>query len=124
MNFEEVPILRKFKEHVQSRPDCTVTRQAMEKVEALLGQVQSSEGPGSGGAMPVEMLALRCSVIEKATRVLWACASATNQIEPVMWEQSPDFEASLKYFQQLPHLEFMRVTEKHRIKWEQGIRLM
>jgi hypothetical protein len=50
---------------------------------------------------------------------LWACAAATDNITPRIWDYVPDYEASLEYFLELADLELMAVTKRHRIAWEE-----
>jgi hypothetical protein len=69
--------------------------------------------------VPMDTLKASCAAIEKSTRILWACAAATNHIRPALWDYTADYEASLAYFTELEDLELMAITKKHRIEWEQ-----
>ena len=56
--------------------------------------------------------------MEKSTRLIWACAAATDQITPRLWDYLPDYASSLDYFLDLKDLELMAVTQRHGITWE------
>jgi len=64
-----------------------------------------------------------CEAVEKSTRLLWACAAATDQIAPRPWSYLPDYNASLDYFLALNDLELMAVTKQHRIAWEEDVKV-
>ena len=68
---------------------------------------------------PVARLKASCEAVEKSTRLLWACAAATDNISPRLWDYLPDYEASIAYFLSLDDLELMAVTKMHRITWEE-----
>ena len=73
-----------------------------------------------GGVAPVADLKASCEAVEKSTRLLWACAAATDQISPRPWDYLPDYKSSLDYFLSLNDLELMAVTREHRIAWEEA----
>jgi hypothetical protein len=73
-----------------------------------------------GDSAPVDNLRASCEAVEKSTRLIWACAAATDNISPRMWDYLPDYEASLTYFSELNDLELMAVTKEHRITWEES----
>jgi hypothetical protein len=72
------------------------------------------------GNAPVDNLKASCEAVEKSTRLLWACAAATDQIAPRPWDYLPDYASSLDYFLGLNDLELMAVTQQHRITWEEA----
>jgi hypothetical protein len=74
----------------------------------------------SFGGAPVADLKASCEAVEKSTRLLWACAAATDQIAPRLWDYLPDYQSSLDYFLNLNDIELMAVTQQHRITWEEA----
>jgi hypothetical protein len=72
-----------------------------------------------GNGTPVDNLRASCEAVEKSTRLIWACAAATDNISPRMWDYLPDYDSSLNYFSELNDLELMAVTKEHRITWEE-----
>jgi hypothetical protein len=77
----------------------------------------------SNGA-PIAGLKASCEAVEKSTRLLWACAVATDNVLPRIWAYLPDYESSIAYFQHLDDLELMAVTKQHRITWEETARAL
>ncbi len=127
MKFSEVPNLAKFEQFVQHNTANEIVQHAYKMVEARLGQVPDVAQPGQMPSHgPEELIAMkdRCAAIEESTRIIWACAAATDNINPPMWEDgAPDFQDAVNYFWALPDLEWMELTHVYRISWEKGIRL-
>jgi len=125
MKFTEVPNLSKFEKFAQEHPEDDILQHAYRMVEARLGEVQD-EPPEFGinphGPEQILQMKNRCEAIEQSTRIIWACAAATGNVDPPMWEDGvPDFQESVEYFWNLPDLEWMELTHVHRIRWEQRI---
>jgi len=72
------------------------------------------------GVAPVADLKASCEAVEKSTRLLWACAAATDKIAPRLWDYVPDYTSSIDYFLGLNDLELMAITKPHRIMWEEA----
>jgi hypothetical protein len=122
--FADVPTLRKFRQHAQANRDCLTTQEAFRRVSDLVAGLPRVSRDGSGPAAELQELVhlkARCSAVEQATRIIWACAAATDHIVPPKWSNIPDFNAALRYFDSLTDLELMHETEKHRISWERRI---
>ena len=83
---------------------------------------QPSIGHEPGEGAPIGDLKAGCEAVEKSTRLLWACAAATDHIAPRLWDYVPDYASSLAYFLELDDLELMAVTKLHHITWEQCVR--
>ncbi len=126
MKFSEVPNLSKFEKFASTNPDEEVVQQAYSMVALRLQEVEEPEKP-SGPVNPhgpENLLSMkdRCAAIEESTRIIWACAAVTGNIEPAMWEDGvPEFQEALNYFWGLPDLEWMDLTEHYRITWEKRI---
>lgn len=123
MKFIDVPTLAKFEKHATSLPDCPITQQCFQAVKSILDEVDDSASQASNLHETAAIMGLkeRCVAVEKSTRIIWACACATDHVMPPKWEYTPDFESSLTYFQSLPDLELMDETKNHRITWEKKI---
>ncbi|MFQ3671246.1 MAG: hypothetical protein SNJ84_07290 [Verrucomicrobiia bacterium] len=120
MKCSDVPSFARFEAYVrQNGDDPNLVRGFREVTEALA----SAPRPLTNREMamdPGQMLKLKasCEAVEKATRIMWACAAASDNIEPPMWEEIPDYESALDYFNQLTDLELMAATEEYRLRWE------
>jgi len=125
MKFTEIPALAKFEKHSLAHLECSITQQAYQAVKEIIDPVDSSTGNESNLHETVAILSLkrRCQAVEKSTRVIWACACATDHVKPPKWDYVPDFQSSLDYFKALPDLELMKETKHHRIVWESGKRI-
>jgi hypothetical protein len=120
MNFRDVPNLLKFEQHARTHSEDAIIIDCYRRVRELIGPVPKPSGildPSVGE--PVARLKASCEAVEKSTRLLWACAAATDNISPRLWDYLPDYEASIEYFLSLDDLELMAVTKKHRITWEE-----
>ena len=121
MNFRDVPNLLKFEQHARSHSDDEIIMDGYKRIRELIAPVQRpSMGLDFGQGTSVDSLKASCEAVEKSTRLLWACAAATDNISPRLWEYVPDYESSISYFIELPDLELMAVTKLHRITWEEN----
>ena len=119
MNFRDVPGLHKFEQHARRHPDDEIIMDCYRRIRDVITPIpQPPEMLGAPGALPVDELKASCEAVEKSTRLLWACAAATDNINPALWEYVPDYSASLDYFLTLGDLELMAVTHEHRLAWE------
>ena len=120
MNFRDVPNLLKFEQHARTHSEDAIIIDCYRRLLDLIGPVPKPSNildPSVGE--PVARLKASCEAVEKSTRLLWACAAATDNISPRLWDYLPDYEASIAYFLSLDDLELMAVTKMHRITWEE-----
>jgi hypothetical protein len=95
---------------------------AYRKVRDLIRDAPAPPNPlETGKHLSVESLRESCAAIEKSTRILWACAAATNHIDPPLWDYTADYPAALTYFSELDDIELMAITKIHRIEWERNL---
>jgi hypothetical protein len=121
MNFRDVPNLLKFEHHARSHSENEIIMDCYKRIRDVIAPVpKPPSAVHFGGAAPVADLKATCEAVEKSTRLLWACAAATDQISPRLWSYLPDYKSSLDYFLGLNDLELMAVTKQHRITWEQA----
>lgn len=120
MTFRDVPSLVKFEKHARAHSDCPITLDAYRRIRELITPVKKPSDimDPSQGMMQVDGLKESCAAIEKSTRLLWACAVATNQVQPPLWDYTPDYEGSIEYFSNLEDLELMAITKAHVLAWE------
>ena len=90
------------------------------RIRDVISPVPKPPDPLEFNGAPVADLKASCEAVEKATRLLWACAAAADQIAPRPWDYLPDYQSSLDYFLALGDLELMAVTQRFRITWETG----
>ena len=121
MNFRDVPNLMKFEQHARSHADNEIVMDCYRRIRDVITPVPKPPGvlDFAGGA-PIDGLKASCAAVEKSTRLLWACAAATDHVAPRIWDYLPDYESSIEYFQGLDDLELMAVTKRHRISWEEA----
>ena len=119
MNFRDVPNLLKFEHHARGHSDNEIVMDCYKRIREVIAPVPNPPGALDFGGAPVAALKASCEAVEKSTRLLWACAAATDQIVPRLWDYVPDYNASLDYFLGLGDLELMAVTQQHRIRWDQ-----
>ncbi len=118
MNFRDVPNLLKFEQHARAHMDDEIVIDCYKRIREVISPVpKPPEGFEIPGA-PVDGLKASCEAVEKATRLIWACAAATNEITPPLWDYVPDYTSTLDYFQTVRDLDLMALTQKHRISWE------
>src|ERR1700733_1425676 len=99
MNFRDVPNLLKFEQHARSHSEDEIIMDCYRRIRDVITPVPKPPGVlDFTGAAPIENLKASCEAVEKSTRLLWACAAATDNIAPPLWEYVPDYESSLRYF--------------------------
>jgi hypothetical protein len=119
MEFRDVPGLHKFEQHARHHSDDEIVMDCYRRIREVIGPVpRAVEVLGWMSAPAMDELKVSCAAIEKSTRLLWACAAATDHIAPALWEYVPDYAASLDYFLALDDLELMAVTQQHRLLWD------
>jgi hypothetical protein len=120
VSFKSVPALARFERHAVQLPECAITQYAYTTIKQIFADIPLDDPFQKDGntTQLVNHLQKRCAAVEQATRVLWACAAATDHIVPKMWETPPDFRVAWDYFMGLPDLELMKITDGHRISWE------
>ncbi|MGF1678457.1 MAG: hypothetical protein ACFCUX_04595 [Candidatus Methylacidiphilales bacterium] len=127
MKFSDVPNLLKFERFAHENSGDEVIQHAYQMVRARLEQVPediNSHGIVTHGPEAIMGMKERCAAIEESTRIIWACAAATGNVEPPMWEEeNPVFQDAINYFWQLPDLEWMELTHHYRISWEKRVGL-
>lgn len=119
MNFRDVPNLLKFEQYARSHSDNEIVMDCYKRIRDVIAPVPKPPDIMDFGT-PVDDLKASCEAVEKSTRLLWACASATDQIAPRMWDYVPDYNGSIEYFLALNDIELMAVTKAHRITWEEA----
>jgi len=83
MNFRDVPNLLKFEQHARRNDTCEITMDAYRKVREIIRDAPAPvESVDPAQQLPVDQLKLSCAAIEKSTRILWACAAATDHVNP------------------------------------------
>jgi hypothetical protein len=120
MECSDIPALAKFEEFVLQHADSSVALESLDLVKEIINPAPRPLTAFEMGSDPEQMLKLKasCEAVEKATRVIWACAAAHDQIIPAMWEEVPDFDSALEYFNQLSYLELMAATNEFSLGWE------
>ena len=120
MNFRDVPNLLKFEQHARVNSENEIIIDCYRRIRDVITPVpRPSAVLDFGGGAPIDGLRASCEAVEKSTRLLWACAAATDQIAPRLWDYVPDYESSINYFLDLDDLELMAVTKTHHITWEE-----
>jgi len=120
MNFRDVPNLLKFEHHARSHADDAIIMDGYKRIREVISPVSKPSVLDFGEGSSVDSLRESCEAVEKSTRLLWACAAATDNITPRIWDYLPDYESSISYFMELDDLELMAVTKLHRITWEEN----
>jgi len=120
MECNDIPALAKFEEFVHQHSDSAIAMQSLDKVKEIIMSAPPPLTSFEMGTDPQQMMKLKasCEAVEKATRVIWACAAAHDEIVPAMWENVPDFESALNYFNQLSYLDLMEATKEFSLGWE------
>jgi len=118
MNFRDVPNLQKFEQHARSHSDNEIVMDCYKRIREVIAPVPKPPSPLEFNGTAMADLKASCEAVEKSTRLLWACAAATDQISPRPWDYLPDYNSSLDYFLGLGDIELMAVTKSHRITWE------
>jgi hypothetical protein len=118
MNFRDIPNLQKFEQYARANSENEIVMDCYKRVRELIAPVPKPPDPLQFNSQPVADLKASCEAVEKSTRHIWACAAATDQIVPPLWDYLPDYTSSLDYFLSLKDLELMAVTQRHGISWE------
>ena len=118
MNFRDVPNLLKFEQHARGNSENEIVMDCYKRIRDVIAPVPKPPDPLQYNTEPVADLKASCEAVEKSTRLIWACAAATDQIAPRLWDYLPDYTSSLDYFLSLKDLELMAVTQRHSITWE------
>jgi hypothetical protein len=118
MNFRDVPNLQKFEQHARGHSEDEIVMDCYKRVREVIAPVPKPPDPLELSGAPVADLKASCQAVEKSTRLIWACAAATDQITPRLWDYVPDYTSSLDYFLALGDLELMAVTQRHYLAWE------
>ena len=118
MNFRDVPNLLKFEQHAREHSDNEIVMDCYKRIRDVIAPVPKPPDPLHFNSGAVADLKASCEAVEKSTRLIWACAAATDQIVPPLWDYLPDYTSSLDYFLSLRDLELMAVTQRHSITWE------
>jgi len=120
MNFRDVPNLLKFEQHARSHSDNEIVMDCYKRIREVIAPVPKPPDIMNFSGAPVADLKASCEAVEKSTRLLWACAAATDKIAPRLWAYVPDYQSSIDYFLGLNDLELMAITKPHRITWEEA----
>jgi hypothetical protein len=120
MKCSDVPTFAKFEKWVRQHSEDPILADGFHQVSEILASAPRPLTSREMATDPAQMFKLKesCQAVEKATRVMWACAAATNNITPPMWEEVPDFGSALEYFNQLGDLDLMAATEEYRLIWD------
>ena len=121
MNFRDIPNLQKFEQYARANSENEIVMDCYKRVRELIAPVPKPPDPLHFNREPVADLKASCEAVEKSTRHIWACAAATDQIVPPLWDYLPDYTSSLDYFLALKDLELMAVTQRHSITWEHSV---
>ena len=121
MNFRDVPNLLKFEQYARLHSENQIVMDCYRRVREMIAKVAKPPSviDFGGGAPDIDAMKDSCAAVEKSTRLLWACAAATNNINPPIWDYLPDYDSSIDYFISLEDLELMAVTKLHKIAWEE-----
>ena len=124
MNFRDVPNLLKFEHHARNHSEDEIVMDCYKRIREVIAPVPKPPSALEfAGAGAVADLMASCEAVEKSTRLLWACAAATDKLAPRLWDYVPDYESSLDYFLGLNDLELMAITKPHRITWEEAAKV-
>ena len=118
MNFRDVPNLLRFEQYARGHADNEIIMDCYTRIREVIAPVPEPPDNLTVSGAPVADLKASCEAVEKSNRLIWACAAATDQVSPRLWDYLPDYKSSLDYFLGLSDLELMAVTQKHRINWE------
>jgi hypothetical protein len=118
MNFRDVPNLQKFEQHARRHSENEIVMDCYKRIREIISPIPKPPDHLEFNGAAMTDLKASCEAVEKSTRLLWACAAATDQIAPRPWDYLPDYHSSLDYFLALNDLELMAVTNRHRLTWE------
>ena len=119
MNFRDVPNLLKFEIYAREHAEDPIIMDCYSRIREVIRPVPRPSALDFGNGAAVDGLRASCEAVEKSTRLLWACAAATDNVSPRLWDYLPDYDSSIDYFSNLNDLELMAVTKLHRITWEE-----
>jgi len=127
MKLSDIPDLAEFERYALAHGQCQTTQETYHAVLSLVELVSTDANQQSGTIGSVSMsptspeylerLTRKCAIVEEATRLIWACAAATDHIHPRIWEEPPTLDQALDYFHSLEDLDWMARTHEHRIRW-------
>lgn len=120
MKCSDVPSFARFEAYVRMHQDDPILVRGLREVTEALASAPRPLTNREMATDPAQMFKLKesCEAVERATRIMWACAAASDNIEPAMFEETPDYDSALYYFNQLTDLELMAETEEFRLRWE------
>jgi hypothetical protein len=119
MTFRDVPSLLKFEQYARLHSEDAIVMDCYRRIRDVLTPApQPPTGFDASSLAMVGSLKASCEAVEKSTRLMWACAVATDNVRPAIWDFVPEYEASLEYFLKIGDLDLMALTQKHRLKWE------
>ncbi|MEM9400268.1 MAG: hypothetical protein AAF984_08665 [Verrucomicrobiota bacterium] len=122
MELCDIPALARFEKHAKEYQDCSITQSCLTRVKELIEAVpppsQLLPTENNTDTMIIRGLRESCQAVEESTRIIWACAACTSQINPLLWDYNPDFNEALIYFRTLSDLDFMALTKEYRLSWE------
>ncbi|MDX6766098.1 MAG: hypothetical protein SFU85_04860 [Candidatus Methylacidiphilales bacterium] len=129
MKLSDIPDLAEFERYALAHEHCQTTQETYHAVLSLVDLIANDGNAPSGaiGSPPpnpsspefLERLTRKCAIVEESTRLIWACAAATDHIHPRIWEEPPTLEQALDYFHGLEDLDWMARTHEHRLRWSQ-----
>jgi len=127
MKLSDIPDLAEFERYALAHGQCQTTQETYHAVLSLVELVSTDANQQSGTIGSISMsptspeylerLTRKCAIVEEATRLIWACAAATDHIHPRIWEEAPTLDQALDYFHSLEDLDWMARTHEHRIRW-------
>jgi hypothetical protein len=118
MTFRDVPSLLRFEQYARVHSEDVIVMDCYRRIREVITHVPKPEGAEGVHSATVEDLKASCEAVEKSTRLMWACAVATDNVRPALWDYRPDYEQSVTYFLSLADLDLMALTQKHRLKWD------
>jgi len=120
MTFRDVPSLLKFEQYARLHSEDEIVMDCYRRIREVITPVPKPPSGYHAGAhnSTVEGLKASCEAVEKSTRIMWACAVATDNVRPALWNYLPDYGETLEYFLKLGDLDLMALTQKHRLKWD------
>ena len=95
MNFRDVPNLQKFEQYARANSENEIVMDCLQARPRTHHPCPKPPDPLKFNREPVADLKASCEAVEKSTRLIWACAAATDQIVPPLWDYLPDYTSSL-----------------------------
>jgi hypothetical protein len=119
MTFRDVPSLLRFEQYARLHSEDEIVMDCYRRIREVITYVpRPPSGFDTSRDISVNDLKASCEAVEKSTRLMWACAVATDNVRPALWDYRPDYEESLHYFLKIGDLDLMALTQKHRLKWD------